>query len=96
MTPSVPKRVILRFEEQYELDWEAIIRTCFATLGSDPGGDYYPPLTAPNMSIKMHIVLDLGCKTVPYVDTSEIEYEVFKVKRIGELYLVLALWEKYN
>lgn len=91
MSFDVPKRIVLRFDQKYELDWEAIIQTYFATLGSGPSNDFYPHLMAPNMSTKMHVILDLHCKTVSSVDTSAIEYEVFKVKKAGELYVVSAL-----
>lgn len=88
MALDIPKRIVLRFDQEYELDWEAIIQTSFATFGSNQSSDFYPHLMAPNMSTKMHIVLDLHCKTVSSVDSSAIEYEVFKVEKAGELYVV--------
>lgn len=84
MALRISKRVVLRFDEKYELDWDAIIQTYMATLGSDPDSDFYPHLMAPNMSTKMHIILDLHCERVPSVDVSAMEHEVFKVKKAGE------------
>ena len=51
--------------------------------------DYYSHLCAPNESSKMHIVLDLNCKTVPAVDDlHKIEHLVFRVsKKENELYV---------
>lgn len=91
MQNTILKRIVLRFEEKYELEWATIIEQYFASFGPDPGGDYYPHLCAPNMSTKMHIVLDLHAKTVPTVDLSAIAYEVFKVKKAGELCVDLGL-----
>lgn len=91
MQETVPRRIVLRFDEKYELEWAAIIRTYLAPLASDVDNDFYPHLMAPNMSSKMHVVLDLPCKTIPSVDPSSVEYAVYKVKKTGELYVDLPL-----
>ena len=91
MQNIVPKRVVFRFHQKYELEWATVIDKYFASLGSDPNGDFYSHLMAPNMSSKMHIVLDLHCKTISPIDPSTIAYEVFKVKKADELCVGLSL-----
>ncbi|KIV98778.1 uncharacterized protein PV09_09475 [Verruconis gallopava] len=77
-----PKRVVLRFHVQYELEEAAINERFFALYGSDhPNNDFFSHLMAPNESSQMHIVLDFNCKLHPTIDNNEIAYEVFKVKR---------------
>lgn len=46
--------------------------------------DFFSHLVAPNDS-SMHIVLDLNCKARPTISDSEIQYEVFRVKKRGDL-----------
>ncbi|KIW00339.1 uncharacterized protein PV09_08052 [Verruconis gallopava] len=77
-----PKRVVLRFHVQHELDEAAINRRFFALYGPEPSNsDFYSHLIAPNESSQMHIVLDFNCKLHPNIDHSKIAYEVFKVKK---------------
>ncbi|KAF2499958.1 hypothetical protein BU16DRAFT_232107 [Lophium mytilinum] len=82
---SPPKRVVYRSSVEHELEDVAIIERFFASYGSEPFDDYYSHLMAPNESSKMHIVLDLRCKTNPVVDLHAIAYEVYRVKKRGEL-----------
>lgn len=87
-----PKRVVLRFHVQHELEEAAINNQFFALYGSDhPKSDFFSHMIAPNESSKMHIVLDINCKLHPIIDNNTIEYQVFKVKKKGELY-VITLW----
>jgi hypothetical protein len=88
MQHTDPKRVVLRFSVDYELQGEDIIEQFFALSGPQPATkDFYSHLMAPNESSSMHIVLDLHCKAVPTVDLSMIPYEVFKVTKQGLLYV---------
>lgn len=87
MQNTIPKRIVFRFDERHELEWATIIEKYFASIGSDPAGDFYAHLVTPNMSSKMHIVLDLHSKTTSPFDLSVITYEVFKVKKTDELYV---------
>lgn len=93
MQRTIPKRIVLRFDVNYELEEAAMIETFFALFGPKPADDFYSHLCPPNVSSKMHIVLDLHCKTVPIVDLHAIEHAVFKVKKGDELYVVLSLEE---
>ncbi|KAF1995790.1 hypothetical protein P154DRAFT_526055 [Amniculicola lignicola CBS 123094] len=79
-----PKRVVLRFNVQYEQEEAAINKQFFALFGPEPKNNFYSHLMAPNESSKMHIVLDIYCKSYPRVDNSKIPYEVFKVKKKDE------------
>lgn len=88
---TAPKRIVLRFNVRHELEEAAINERFFAWFGPEPGDDFYSHLIAPNYSNKMHIVLDLHCKTSPVVDIHAIAYEVFMVTKKGELYAVLCL-----
>lgn len=88
MQRTIPKRIVLCFDVKYELEEAAMIETFFTLFGPKPADDFYSHLCAPNLSSKMHIVLDLHCKTVPTVDLHAIEHEVFKVKKGDELYVV--------
>lgn len=90
MQHTIPRRIVLRFNVDYELEEAAIIERFFALFGPKPADDFYSHLIAPNESSKMHIVLDVHCKTIPTVDLSALEYEVFKVKKKDELYVVLS------
>lgn len=91
MQDENPKRIVLRFNVKYELEETAIVETFFASHGPKPAEDYYSHLCAPNQSSKMHIVLDLHCKTVPTVDLHSIEHKVFKVHKDNNLYVVPSL-----
>ncbi|KAF2277252.1 uncharacterized protein EI97DRAFT_375903, partial [Westerdykella ornata] len=91
-SPLTPQKgIILRFNVKYELQEAAINESFFALFGPQPVDDYYSHLIPPNESSKMHIVLDLHCKSKPVVDTHAIPYEVFKVKKNGGLYLSQSL-----
>lgn len=81
MQADIARRVILRFHDRYENEWESVIQKYFSTFGSDPAIDYYPHLMAPNLRSKMHIVLDLYCNKFPNVNLSAITYDVFKVTK---------------
>ncbi|KAF1952551.1 hypothetical protein CC80DRAFT_495331 [Byssothecium circinans] len=76
-----PKRVVLRFSVQYENEEAAINEAFFAKYGPKPIDDFYSHLMAPNESPKMHIILDLYCKTNAVIDPLTIEYQVFKVRK---------------
>jgi hypothetical protein len=83
-----PKRVVLRFSIQHEHEEAAINEQFFAQYGPEPPDkDFFSHLMAPNESTKMHIVLDINCNSCPAVDSSTITYEVFKVKKNGNLYV---------
>jgi hypothetical protein len=82
---DAPKRVVLRFHVKHELK-EATINQSFFALFKIRPTDYYSHLMAPNYSSKMHIVLDLLCKTNPKIDRSKLPYEVYTViEKDGEL-----------
>lgn len=86
-----PKRVVLRFHVQHELEEAAINKQFFALYGPEPlNNDFYSHLMAPNESSQMHIVLDMYCKSHPIMNNCEIVYEVFKVKKNDELYVPLS------
>lgn len=86
-----PKRVVLRFHVRHELEEAAINEQFFALYYPEPPkNDFYSHLMAPNESSKMHIVLDLHCKSHPTIDNSKIAYEVFKVEKKDELYVVIS------
>jgi hypothetical protein len=87
-----PKRVVLRFDIRHELEEAAINQRFFTLYGPEPPkNDFYSHLMAPNESSKMHIVLDIHCKTHPTIDNSKIAYEVFKVEKRDELYVAASL-----
>lgn len=77
-----PKRIILRFRDQYELEEEAIKTQYFALYGpASPANDYFAHLVAPNKSSNIYIILDILCKSHPIIDNNELLYEVFKVRK---------------
>lgn len=89
-----PKRVVLRFHVQHELEETAINNQFFALYDPDYSrSDCFSHMMAPNESSKMHIVLDINCKSHPTIDNNTIEYQVFKVKKKGELYVMNTLIE---
>jgi hypothetical protein len=93
-TTPVPKRVVLRFLVKYELEEWAILQAYFAHFGPklvDDFDDFFSHLIPANESSKMHIVLDLYCKSVSIVDLRAIEYQVFKVKKGDGLYVLISL-----
>ncbi|KAF2818326.1 hypothetical protein CC86DRAFT_337367 [Ophiobolus disseminans] len=80
-----PKRVVLRFHVQHELEETAINERFFALYGpGHPKNDSFSHLMAPNESSKMHIVLDINYKSHPTIDNNTIEYEVYNVKKNHE------------
>ncbi|KAH8730429.1 hypothetical protein GQ44DRAFT_700288 [Phaeosphaeriaceae sp. PMI808] len=82
---TAPKRVILRFNVRYELEEYEINQSFFTFIGYEPKNDYYSHLMAPNNSSKMHIILDIHCKTNPTINNLTIPYEVYKVlKKDGD------------
>jgi len=88
---NIPKRVVLRFSVQYEREEASINEQFFALHGPEPPNeDFFSHLMAPNESSKMHIVLDFYCKSHPTIDNSMILYEVFKVKKNGNLYVPIS------
>ncbi|ORY09835.1 hypothetical protein BCR34DRAFT_589039 [Clohesyomyces aquaticus] len=89
---DAPKRIVLRFNVLYEREEQIINKQFFAFYSTEPADDYYSHLMAPNESSKMHIVLDLGCKTNPVVDLKAIPYEVYKLRKRDEKFT----FEKLN
>ncbi|KAF2180751.1 hypothetical protein K469DRAFT_672170 [Zopfia rhizophila CBS 207.26] len=81
---NTPKRIVLRFDVEYELEEAAINERFFALFSPKPVHDFYSHLIPPNESSKMHIVLDLHCKINPVVNIHAIAYEVFKVEKSDE------------
>lgn len=69
----------------HEFEEAAIIESFFAAFPPKPDDDYYSHLMVPNESSKMHIVLDMHCKTVPTIEPGTLDYEVFKVKKHDKL-----------
>jgi hypothetical protein len=88
---TIPKRIVLRFNVKYELKEVAIIKVFFALFGLKPTDDFYSHLCAPNLSSKIHIILDLHYQTNSTVDLYAIEHEVFNIKKNSVLYIVLYL-----
>lgn len=89
-----PKRVVLRFHVQHELEEAAINKRFYALYGPDfPKNDFYSHLMAPNESSHMYIVLDLNCNLHPTIDNDKLAYEVFKVKKKDDLYVAANLAE---
>jgi hypothetical protein len=84
MQHNEPRRIVLRFHVDYELEEAAIIEDFFSMHNLELEEDYFSHLMAPNQSSMMHIVLDLHCKTFPKVQLDTIGYEVFKTKKAGE------------
>ncbi|EXJ82313.1 hypothetical protein A1O3_06126 [Capronia epimyces CBS 606.96] len=92
MQHSNPMRIVFRFPVTYELEEEAIVMRFFTLFGRDPHDDCFSHLMAPSeSSTKMHIILDMYCKTFPEVNLDTMEYEVFKVKKNNELYETISL-----
>lgn len=88
MQRAGPKRVVLRFSVNYELQTDDIVERYFACSGlTTATEDFYCHLMAPNESSSMHIVLDLHCNAAPVVDLGTVPYEVFKVKKPASLYV---------
>ena len=96
MQHAIPERIVLRLHVKYELEEAAIIEKFFTLYGPKPADDFYSHLCAPNLSSKMHIVLDLHCKTVPTVNIHMIEHKVFKVYKSEELYVISSLETQTN
>ena len=79
MAVPKPQRVVLRFDEKYELEFAKIIEEYFEFDTSLSTDDFFDHLCPANLSSKMHIVLDLRCEQFPSVDLHQITYKVFKV-----------------
>jgi hypothetical protein len=93
MQQSPPKRIILRFHEDHCDDERAINSQVFGSHGLGAVDDYYSHLIPPDEeSNKMHIVLDMYCKTNLTVELETIEYQVYKVKKNknDNLYVVVV------
>lgn len=80
-----PRRIVLRVDEQYELQHAEIVEAFFTSYDDEP--DFYQHLCPPNRSTKMHTVLDLHCKPGSSVELQSIPYEVFRVKKSEALYV---------
>jgi hypothetical protein len=87
-TANKPKRVVLRFSTEYERHEAAINEAFIARYGPKPINDFYSHLMAPNESSKMHIILDLYCNRNSAPDLQKIEYQVFRVRKRDNLYVV--------
>ena len=85
MAQVIPKRIVLRFHERYERDPETIRRKFFETINIDPKDDYFPHLCPPDDSTKMHLVIDLYCKSFPSVILDQVPHEVYRVKKPDDL-----------
>lgn len=93
-TNNIPKRIVLCFSLQYEREEAEILKAYFAKYGPEPiNHDFYSHLMAPNTSSKMHIILDLHCKTNANVDLLLIDHQVFKVRKRDNLY-VIHFWHQ--
>lgn len=89
MQDTTPKRIVLRLNVRHERETTDIIKSFFAKVNLEPGDDYYAHLLAPGVSSKMHIILDLHCRTFPSVDLGTVAYEVFLVRKDADLYVFL-------
>ncbi len=85
MTQLTPKRIVLRFHERYERDPETITKCFFEAINIDPKDDYFPHLCPPDDSTKMHLVIDLYCRSFPLVDLDEVAHEVYRVRKKDNL-----------
>ena len=84
-TAHAPKRIVLRLYTKFELQEHAILQAFFTFYQlSNDKLDYYCHLCAPNLSSKMHIILDLLCQKYPIVDLQIVEHQVFRVDRNDE------------
>ena len=81
---------LLRVNESYWLEIQATIDQFFEKYSLQPADDYFSHLQPANESVKMHVILDMYCRTIPMVDLGTIEYQVFKVKKNNQLYVVIS------
>jgi hypothetical protein len=87
-----PRRTVLCFDVEYELEEAAILEAFFALFGPEPIDDYYSHLCAPRRSPNiMYIVLDFHCCTIATVNLDAIEHEVFQVEKGVVLYVDSSL-----
>ncbi|EXJ77900.1 hypothetical protein A1O3_09059 [Capronia epimyces CBS 606.96] len=84
MMQRTPKRIVLRFHEKYEREPGTIIEKFFETVKIDPADDYFPHLCPPDDSTKMHVVIDLYCKSSPSVNLDQVSHEVYRVKKTDD------------
>jgi hypothetical protein len=84
-TQAAPKRIVLRFHEDYGWD-HGIQEKFFETMKIDPADDYFLHLVPPDDdSNKMHFVIDLYCKSFPTVNLDQVPHEVYRVKKKDDL-----------
>lgn len=87
MISIIARRVVLRFNERYELQEGAIIEKFSALYGRISGDDFYSHSCPANISSNVYVVLDIHCKTVPNIYLQMIPYQVFKVRKNEELFV---------
>lgn len=85
MTQSSPKRIVPRFHEKYGPETDSIIQNFFEASGIDPKEDHFPELFPLDDSTKMHLVIDLYCKSFLSVNLDAISHEVYRVKKTDDL-----------
>lgn len=89
MALAVPRRVILRLNEEYIQEHATIIHKFFELHHDQSTDDFFVHLRPEYTPPKMYIVLDLYCQQYPTVDISQMQYEVFNVKKADDLYVIV-------
>ncbi|KAF9729842.1 hypothetical protein PMIN01_11775 [Paraphaeosphaeria minitans] len=82
MSKHTPRRIVLRCREQYFQDQRVMLEAFFRSQDLLELDDYGIHICVePSSPTTLYLVLDLHCREIPQVDLSELELQVFKVRK---------------
>ena len=90
MAQAVPKRIVLKSPERHWNVQSQMVIAFFISQGLEvPADDFYKHVVfEPFSPSSLFFVLDLYCKTIPHVDLSKVELQIFKVSKRIPLYVM--------
>ncbi|KIW00322.1 uncharacterized protein PV09_08035 [Verruconis gallopava] len=83
MAQNVPKRIVLKCPERHgNIQYEMITAFFKAHAIQFPEDDVYTHiLFEPSSPSSLFFVLDIHCKTIPHVNLSQLELQIFQVSK---------------
>lgn len=92
MSHAAPKRIVLKCPERHWKTQNEMLKAFFDSQGLDLDKDLFTHiLFEPSSPSYLFFVIDLHCKTIPDINLSQLELQIFKVSKKEPLYVRFLL-----
>ncbi|KAF2240287.1 hypothetical protein BU26DRAFT_526129 [Trematosphaeria pertusa] len=82
MSHAAPKRIVLKCPERHWKTQNEMLKAFFDSQGLDLDKDLFTHiLFEPSSPSYLFFVIDLHCKTIPDINLSQLELQIFKVSK---------------